>query len=144
MRADREPASYAGNESSDSGSSRRGSARPIFRSSGWSPITAAILPARICLSTLACWRRHGRPALASGAYRSHVANGDLLAYMREAEGDRLLVVLNFGPGQVSVALPSGGCKGTVLVSSIASRDGENLVDSVVLSAYEGAVIALDR
>jgi len=73
-----------------------------------------------------------------------VANGDLLAYMREAEGDRLLVVLNFGAGQGSVALPPGRCTGTVLVSSIASRDGENRVDSVGLGGYEGAAIALDR
>ena len=75
--------------------------------------------------------------------RPLVANGELLAYMREAEGDRLLVVLNVGAGLVSVALPLGGCRGTVLVSSIASRDGENLADSVTLGAYEGAVIALD-
>ena len=73
-----------------------------------------------------------------------MANGDLLAYMREAEGDRLLVVLNFGAGPVSVELPPGAYKGTVLVSSIASRAGENLVDSVVLGGYEGAAIALDR
>ena len=37
-----------------------------------------------------------------------MANGDLLAYMREAAGDRLLVVLNLGAGQVRVALPPGG------------------------------------
>ena len=76
--------------------------------------------------------------------RPLVANGDLLAYMREAAGDRLLVVLNVGAGKVSVALPPGRCKGTVMVSSIASRDGENLVDSVVLGGYEGTAIALDR
>ena len=76
--------------------------------------------------------------------RPLVANGDLLAYMREAAGDQLLVVLNVGAGKVSVALRPGRCKGTVLVSSIASRDGENLVDSVVLGGYEGAAIALDR
>ena len=73
-----------------------------------------------------------------------MANGDLLAYMRDAAGDRLLVVLNVGAGQVRVELPPGGCKGTVLVSSIASRAGENLVDSVVLGGYDAAAIALDR
>ena len=83
-----------------------------------------------------------RPALTRGAYRPITTAGDVLAFVRETDGDRVLVALNFGPGPAVVALPSAASAGTVLVSSGADRDGENVRLSVALRAHEGSIVAL--
>ena len=53
------------------------------------------------------------PALTRGTYRHSLRRGDVLAYLREADGERLLVALNFGrwPARRAAA---GGARGTVL------------------------------
>ena len=83
--------------------------------------------------------RRVRPALRRGAYRPLEADGDVLAYIRETEGDRLLVALNFGSGQAALTIPSSG---TVLLSSNAGRDGESVRYSLALQADEGVIVAL--
>jgi alpha-glucosidase len=83
--------------------------------------------------------RSARPALSRGAYRPLEADGDVLAYIRETEDDRLLVALNFGGGQAALTIPSPG---TVLLSSNAGRDGESLRYSLALQADEGVIVAL--
>lgn len=87
--------------------------------------------------------RRARPALTGGTHQAVVAAPDVLAYMREAEGDLLLVALNFGAGEANMALPAGASKGIVLLSSIVSRDGENVAGSFALGGHEGVVIALN-
>ena len=86
--------------------------------------------------------RRARAALTRGAYRPIAASGDVLAYMREADGDRVLVALNFGAGPATAALPADASAGTILVSSDADRDGETVRGSLALPAHAGAVIAL--
>ncbi len=88
--------------------------------------------------------RRLRPALTRGAYRPIASAGDVLAFMREIDGDRVLVALNFGAGPAAVALPSDAAGGTVLVASDAGRDGENVRHSLELRAHEGAVAGLGR
>ena len=83
--------------------------------------------------------RRVRPALRRGAYRPLEADGDVLAYIRETEDDRLLVALNFGSGQVALTIPSSG---TVLLSSNAGRAGESLRYSLALQADEGVIVTL--
>ncbi len=83
--------------------------------------------------------RRVQPALTQGAYRPIAATGDVLAYMRGTAGDWVLVALNFGGEPASLALPSPG---TVLLSSNAARDGENVSLSLILRAHEGAIVAL--
>jgi alpha-glucosidase len=84
--------------------------------------------------------RRGNAALTGGIYRTVAANDDLLAYMREADGDRVLMVLNFGGGPAEFPLERAG---KVLVSASSSRDGERIVGSITLAGHEGAVIRLD-
>jgi alpha-glucosidase len=84
--------------------------------------------------------RRSRPALTRGTYRSVAADGDVLAYLREADGERLLVALNFAPEPARVPLP-GGARATVLVSS-AGRDGETFDAPLTLLGYTGAVLVL--
>ena len=79
--------------------------------------------------------RRARPALTRGAYRPIAAAGDVLAYLREAAGDRVLVALNFGRGPAAVALPGGS--GTILLSSAGERDGEILGGSFTCGPMRG-------
>jgi alpha-glucosidase len=83
--------------------------------------------------------RRAGPALSQGAYRPLQADGDVLAYMREEAGERILVALNFGAEEVTLALP---CPGTVLLSSDVGRDGKNMAFSSTLRAHEGVIVAL--
>ena len=116
------------------------------------------LPARLSGDNLEEQRQHGRsiyqlycqlialrrtrPALLSGAYRPIVASGDLLMYLREATGDRILVVLNLGPEPTSVSCRSGAVVGRLLLSSHLDRAGEEVRGSFDVRGNEGAVIEL--
>jgi alpha-glucosidase len=84
--------------------------------------------------------RRTRPALTQGAYRSIAAVGEVLTYVREVAGDRVLVALNFGSGRAAVALPEEGA--TILTASDAGRDGQKLGRSLPLGPHAGAVVAL--
>ena len=83
--------------------------------------------------------RRTRPALNRGAYRPQQAENDVLAFVREEAGDRVLVALNFGTEEAALALP---CPGTVLLSSDAGREGEEVRHSLALRPHHGAVVAL--
>ncbi len=83
--------------------------------------------------------RRSRLALSRGAYRPLEAIGDILAYIRETDGDRVLVGLNFGDGQAALTVPSPG---TVLLSSNADREGQVAVHSLALRPHEGVIVAL--
>jgi alpha-glucosidase len=86
--------------------------------------------------------RRSRAALARGSYRSLGAQGGLLAYLRETEGERLLVALNLGGDPLALALPDGGPKGEVLLSTFCDREGEAVNGALALRANEGVVVAL--
>ena len=87
--------------------------------------------------------RRVRPALTRGAYRPVVAAGDVLAYLRETDTERVLVALNFGPGTAVVALPPEISAGTILLSSAGGREGEAVRGSFSLAPHEGAVVAVN-
>jgi alpha-glucosidase len=86
--------------------------------------------------------RRTQPGLLSGAYRPVVASGDLLMYLREAPGDRILVVLNLGSEPTSVSCKSGPIVGRLLLSSHLDRAGEVVLGSFDLRGNEGAVVEL--
>jgi uncharacterized protein DUF3459 len=83
--------------------------------------------------------RRLRPALSQGAYRPLEARDNILAYIREPDGDRVLVALNFGGRQAALTIPSSG---TVLLSSNEDRDGQEAAHSLVLRPHEGVIVAL--
>jgi alpha-glucosidase len=100
-------------------------------------------------STLALTRRlaavrGATPALQTGEQVVLDGGDDLLAWVREAEGDRLLAVVNFAAGPVPVDL-AGDLPGaaTLLVSTDPDRTGEAVdLAGLVLAAGEGVLLRL--
>jgi alpha-glucosidase len=84
--------------------------------------------------------RRQRPALSAGSYRRILAERDLLFYMRQAGGERILIALNLGSNPISALLPTDFVSGRVLVSSFGDLDGELLTKRVKLRGGEGLVI----
>ena len=87
--------------------------------------------------------RRRSPALVLGEYRPVMAGGDLLLYIREHAGVRLLVALNLGgePLQFTSAEPIRGT--VVLASSGLRRQGETVDGpALALGANEGLVVVL--
>jgi alpha-glucosidase len=86
--------------------------------------------------------RRERKVLTSGVYRSVASVGDILAYEREADGDRVMILLNFSQELAAFSLPGDAKTGIILVSTCFDREGERAGRSIVLQAHEGLVIAL--
>ena len=84
--------------------------------------------------------RRGSPALHGGSYRAVAATGDVLAYMREADSERLLVALNLGAAPAVFTMPE--MTGPVVLSSAADRAGEPIVGLLRLQPNEGVIVAL--
>jgi hypothetical protein len=49
--------------------------------------------------------RNGQPSLARGSYEAPVAQGQVLAFQREWQGERTLVAINYGDSAARLALP---------------------------------------
>lgn len=87
--------------------------------------------------------RRDHPSLSVGSYRSLDAGSpDVFAYLREADGERLLVALNFTDTAVTVSLPEGGIAGTVLCSTDPDRAGALDLSRIDLAADEGLVVQI--
>jgi alpha-glucosidase len=80
-------------------------------------------------------------ALRLGTYAEHPAgDAELLAFVRAAEGERLLVVLNLGDRPRRAEL---GERGAIAVASGLDRHGEVVAGALELRAAEGVVIRLE-
>ncbi|HSR23538.1 MAG TPA: alpha-amylase family glycosyl hydrolase, partial [Candidatus Eisenbacteria bacterium] len=84
--------------------------------------------------------RRAEPALSVGSYCPVVARDDVLAYVRELDGRRILVALNLGDRTRAVALPAAG--GRVLLSTDPHRAGRGVAGTVALDGDEGDVVSL--
>jgi alpha-glucosidase len=84
--------------------------------------------------------RRTHAVIAEGVYKPVVASGDLLLFFRELHDSRLLVALNFGSEPVLVSFDVERLSGTVLVSSLADRDGQEVTESIDLRGNEGLVV----
>jgi alpha-glucosidase len=78
--------------------------------------------------------RRATPALHAGTYRSVPAPPDVFAYVREHDGRRVLVALNFAP--FPRALPAEAAGGRLLLSTHAQPAGDEL------AADEGRILEL--
>jgi alpha-glucosidase len=80
-------------------------------------------------------------ALTLGAFRPLEAGNDsVIAYLRESDESRVLVVLNFGPDSTRTGFATGG---EILCSTHPDRaDGRINPSELELSPYEGVVVAL--
>jgi alpha-glucosidase len=87
--------------------------------------------------------RRRTPALVAGAYRPVVASGDLLLFVREHEGARILVALNLGD-EPTVVSAQQAWKGRVLISSHLDREAEKILGDIALRSNEGVVVELSR
>jgi alpha-glucosidase len=79
-------------------------------------------------------RAHG--ALAEGTVAAVEVRGDVLLFEREADGERFLVVLNFGPATQSVITAAG----RICLSSNLDREDEICAAGVSLRPAEGVIV----
>jgi alpha-glucosidase len=82
--------------------------------------------------------RRNEPALAVGSYAPAEATGDLLAYAREKDGRRFLVVLNLGHRSQTFA----PVHGRLALSTHLDRDGEKADGALELRGDEGVIVEL--
>ena len=86
-------------------------------------------------------KRHA--ALVTGSYRAVAAQGDLLLYRREGQGEGaevITVALNLGDEPVSLAIEGSGLDGEILLSTELDRAGERIHGTLDLRGNEGVVI----
>jgi alpha-glucosidase len=84
--------------------------------------------------------RRKLPQLVTGAYQPVVAQGDILLYRRDGEGDAVVVALNLGAGPVSVASSSIGFGREILLSTFLDRQGEEVQGTLDLRGNEGVIL----
>jgi alpha-glucosidase len=89
--------------------------------------------------------RRSHVALSIGRYEPLAATGDLLAYVRYTENERLLIALNLGARPCPIALEALRGAGRTLLSTYLDRDDEVMPTApIALRANEGVIIDLGR
>jgi alpha-glucosidase len=91
------------------------------------------------------WYRKGSDALRFGDYRPVELTADqVFAYLRAADGDRLLILLNFGIEPIDVTLPEGIAPAAIVLSTHGSRATATASDgSIRLDGLEGVIVTLE-
>src|ERR1700724_3302675 len=80
------------------------------------------------------------PHLVSGEYVPVAADGDLLLYRRQSEGNAVVIALNLGAEPVSIAADAIGLGGEILLSTFLDRQGEEIQAALDLRGNEGVII----
>ena len=83
--------------------------------------------------------RQSQPALMVGSYQGLPAEGDVIAFTREAGEDRFLVAVNLATREAVFPLRKG-MSGEVALSTHLDREGEATGDAVELRPDEGVVV----
>jgi alpha-glucosidase len=86
--------------------------------------------------------RRSHAALCIGAYSPLSAGDEILAYIRQAGGQRMLVVLNLGNHPRSLLLSALGLQGRVVLSTHLDRENELVSNALALRADEGLIVAI--
>ena len=97
----------------------------------------------LALFTALAHLRRGTPALHLGAYRSLDAGDDVFAYVRELNGERVLVALRFAAEPVVLDLSAEGEAGTVLLATGLDREGALDLARLELAGWEGVIVRVD-
>jgi alpha-glucosidase len=84
--------------------------------------------------------RRKRPELVSGDYKPVAAEGDLLLYRRQSEGQAITIALNLGAEPVSLESDAAGLGGEILLSTLLDRQGEKIEGVLDLRGNEGVII----
>jgi alpha-glucosidase len=87
--------------------------------------------------------RQQEPALLAGDYLPVYTDKSILAYMRQTHNKKILVVLNLSGEGKGFTMPHEDVSGTVLVSTIKSRENSTFSNSIELQPNEGIVIELE-
>ncbi|MBR0718035.1 alpha-amylase family glycosyl hydrolase [Bradyrhizobium liaoningense] len=80
------------------------------------------------------------PPLVSGTYRPIAAQGDLLIYCRESDGEAVTVALNLGAEPVALTTSTIGVCSKILLSTYLDREDERLEGVLDLRGSEGVII----
>lgn len=88
--------------------------------------------------------RRAHPALSVGEYEAVAATSDLLAYLRRAQGECILVALNLGSKPYSLFIESLASTGQILFSTYMDRSHERVVSSIGLRPDEGVIMSLSE
>ncbi|NTU78022.1 MAG: DUF3459 domain-containing protein [Chloroflexales bacterium] len=86
--------------------------------------------------------RRAHTALAIGTYGAIESQDDVLAYVREGDGQRWLIALNLSASSQGYT-PAEAFTGSMRLSTHADREGETVRDTLTLRGDEGVVIQLD-
>lgn len=86
--------------------------------------------------------RRAEPALSVGGYAPVPAAGDVLAFVREADGRRFVIALNLGGGRATLTAPALGLVGEVVESTHPRRRRRAIDGTVELEPNEGVVVLL--
>ena len=77
-----------------------------------------------------------------GSYTPVVPQGNVLAYLREAEGRRWLIALNLGSRPAQLALANLG-SGRIVIATERRRENQRAEGRLVLTGDDGMIIELD-
>jgi alpha-glucosidase len=83
--------------------------------------------------------RKSEPALTAGSYVQVERRAPVIAYRRETDDQRLLVLLNLSASEFSFGF---GGSGRILLSTFLDRENQAAQDVVTLRANEGLLIDL--
>jgi alpha-glucosidase len=86
--------------------------------------------------------RRRLPQLVSGDYQPVAAQGDLLLYRRQSEGQAITIALNLGAEPVSLASDVLGHGSEILLSTLLDREGEKIKGALDLRGNEGVMIGV--
>lgn len=86
--------------------------------------------------------RRGSRALEIGEFVAVSAQGDVLAYRREAGEEQYLVLLNLGDEPQSIERAARAKRGRVVVATAPDREGEEIGPIVELRPHDGLVVRL--
>jgi alpha-glucosidase len=80
------------------------------------------------------------PQLVVGDYVPIAAQGDLLLYRRQSDGEAVVIALNLGAAPVSIASDAAGLSGEILLSTFLDRAGEKIQGALDLRGNEGVIV----
>ncbi|HEY3658467.1 MAG TPA: alpha-amylase family glycosyl hydrolase [Steroidobacteraceae bacterium] len=86
--------------------------------------------------------RRSYPALSVGEFEPIAATGDLLVYLRQTQGERVLVALNLGAEPYSFSIDSLGAEGQIQLSTYLDRNHERVMSTIALRPDEGVIMSL--
>jgi alpha-glucosidase len=87
--------------------------------------------------------RQSEPALKTGSYKHIAVTRQAVAYVRESNGDKFLIVLNLTHKTCRVPLKEP-YRGTILIATIPELEQTYVADEIYLAGDEGVIIRLDK